>query len=246
MQFQLFPILETIEELYSQPISKARFEKYLRKLQGSTKGDMEVPIMSFNPMAKSHIHQKIAALKALDAEVVMKDTIQKINTSFSNDERIIQVTLALADDLGGAWTNRYTTDFSSKFQTRALVKRNFCTPHFWTSENYTEELIIQRTRAYIYRTAYVIQNLPPVTLEAHLAQEIFVQKNSSASLSTVTAKDFENIVEIYEGFQEETDYNLIFNFFYGDAACESLAFPSYGIGDLTGFDYAKFLATRPQ
>jgi len=184
-------------------------------------------------MGTDYILSKLNELQNLDAEQVTQKELEKINANInSNKNQTIQVVLNLADDIGGAWTDRYTTDFSSKFEIQAFVKRNFCAPYFWASETYTKELIIQRTREYAYRTLHVIENGKPTTLKDHIQQEVYVQFHSN------------NIFQISENNADSEDYNLIFNFFYGDEASESLAYKTYGIGKNAGWDYVEFIASH--
>lgn len=141
MTFEVAPVLSFFEALYQKPPSKKRFEEYIHKLQGPTKGNLNFPIGGFNPMAKEHALQKIKELKSLQAENIIAETLNELNKKIKSDHsRTIKVILNLADDLKGGWTNRYTTDFDSKFKINALVTRNFCTPFFWTSEDYNPNL----------------------------------------------------------------------------------------------------------
>jgi hypothetical protein len=239
MKFEVLPTIDIMLDLYEKPRSMERFSAYIKTLQGGTKDDLVVPIMSFNPMAKEHAIQKLLELKNLDAEQIMQDTLPELNAELKNekDNSTFQVALNLSDDLKGGWTNRYTSDYDSKFKLGALVNRKFCTPIFWTSENFSEESIRERTLEYAYRTIYWLKHPKPKTLEEHVAQEKFaVQKtNRDQKIDTSESEAF------YKTHRDSEDYHIIFNFFYGDAASKSLAFPTFGMsGIMPGFDYAKY------
>ncbi len=148
MKFKLRPIFSEIKDFYQQPISKDRFRSYLNLLIGETDDNLALPIAGFNPMAKEHILKKIEELERFDAEGVMTEEISQVNAKIVTTGEEIQVVLNVADDLKGAWTNFYTTDFDSKFKLHAFVSRNFCVPHFWTSEEYTKKQIEDRTKAF--------------------------------------------------------------------------------------------------
>ena len=243
MKFQLRPILSEIKDLYKKPISSDRFKDYIAKLKGSSKSDMQLPISGFNPMAKEHILQKIEELENLDAEKIMRKTIAKINQETETEsDTIIDVVLNLADDKHGAWTNFYATDFDSKFKLSAFVNRNFCTPFFWTSKSYDEKLIQNRTRAYINRTRYWLQNPKPKTLADHFNQEVFVFKNASNKENEYTNSQFKTIESYLLKNKASEAHDVIFNFLYGDTASESLGYKKYGIKGSSGLDYAKFVA----
>lgn len=231
-----------MKTLYQLPRTRERFEAYLLMLQGKQKTDMILPIAGYNPMGADHILSKLNELQDLDAEQIIQEELDNINTNISSKkDQSIQVVLNLADDIGGAWTDRYTTDFSSKFEIQAFVKRNFCTPYFWTSESYTKELIIQRTREYAYRTLHVIEKGKPKTLKDHIQQEVYVQIHSNNSFQ-ISENNFSEIKKYDIQNSDSEDYNLIFNFFYGDEVSESLAYKTYGIRKNAGWNYVRFIA----
>ncbi|MEO0895515.1 MAG: hypothetical protein AAFY71_03775 [Bacteroidota bacterium] len=239
MPFELLPILPTMAKIYEMPISRDRFEAYLFKLQGNTKDDMIMPIAGYNPMAKAHVAEKIQHLREMGAEQIIAEAAKEVNKRFATqDIPPIGVGLNLGDNVGGAWTNRFTTDFESKFRLNALVKRNFCTPYIWTSEAHNEVLIRQRSLEYMFRTVYWLENNPPVQLQDYVDMEVFVQSQLKEEVREYDQELFE-LVELYlKDHQKEEEYALIFNFFYGDQASESLGFPTFGMDGMTGFEYA--------
>jgi len=244
LQFTLHSILPKMQALYELPRTRERFEAYLLMLEGKQKTDMILPIAGYNPMGADHILSKINKLQNLNAEQIIREELEEINTKInSKKDRTIQVVLNLADDIGGAWTDCYTTDFSSKFDILSLVKRNFCTPYFWTDETYTKQLITQRTREYVYRTLYVIKKGKPTTLKDHVEQEVYVQIHSN-DIFQISENNFSEIKKHYTQYADSEEYNLIFNFFYGDEASESLAYKTYGVGKNAGWDYAEFIAQQ--
>ncbi|MFK7971485.1 MAG: hypothetical protein AB8F95_14035 [Bacteroidia bacterium] len=231
-----------MKALYEKPISSERFQLYIGMLQGNTKGDLSLPIGGYNPMAKEHVLEKLIALEELGAEGVMQDVINEYNSTLDNNEGYsILVVLNLADDLKGGWTNRYTTDFDSKFKINALVERNFCTPFLWTSEAYTEELIRTRTKAYIARTLYWKQHAKPRNMEGYLQQEVFVSSQLGNKKVKEPKTSFAAIEAFYQEYKSEDNFNIIFNFFYGDVASRDLEYPCFGVVEKTGFDYAEYL-----
>ena len=245
MKFQIRPILSEIKVLYSKPISTERFKEYIAKLQGGTKGDLNLPISGFNPMAKNHILEKIDELEKLEAEKLMEETITEFNSTLSestNEEFL--VVLNIADDLKGGWTNYYSTDFDSKFKLNAFVSRKFCVPYFWTSESYSIETIRIRTMEYLNRTLYRLNNPQPKTLEEYLEQEIFVANINHENCKRYKEANISNLEEYYLENKNTEEYDRIFNFFYGDEGSKSLGYKNYGITKLRGYDYAKIIAKR--
>jgi hypothetical protein len=239
--FELLPIIDIMIDLYEQPRSFERFEAYLKMLQGNTKGDLAMPISGFNPMAKEHLLAKLKELKTIEIEQIIREKLNdwNSNNSSKNSSSKFKVAINLADDLQGGWTNRFTSDYDSKFRFNGLFSRNFCTPFFWTSECFTEDMIRERVLSYILRTIYWQKSPQPMTLLAHLEQEIFVAKQINTQ-SQFRKSDFKELHHFFQKNQTSEQYHLIFNFFYGDKASASLAFPTYGIiENITGFDYAN-------
>jgi hypothetical protein len=246
MTFELLPTIDIMIDLYEKPRTFERFQAYLKTLQGDTKGDLVVPIGGFNPMAKEHLLDRLKDLKSLGAEQIITEILNdlKDNDFSKKSNRIFKVVINVSDDLRGGWTNRFTSDYDSKFKINGLFSRNFCTPIFWSSENFTEDLIRERTLEYIFRTVYWPTNPKPKTLKEHLEQEIFVATETKGS-SIFQESTFDGLDKFYKNNENTDNYHIIFNFFYGDKAAASLEFPTYGIVEnVTGFDYAKKVAQR--
>lgn len=242
MRFEVIPVVERMHALYQQPRTIERFQEYIRMLEGGRKGDMALPISGFNPMAKAHLPARLEELMAMGAEDIMADIAAKVNERVPEDDgRVVQLVLNVADDMLGGWTNRYTTDYASRFQINALVERGFCAPYFWSSEEYTRELIAARTLAYAYRTIHHIRNGRARTLADCVAQEVFVAAECGTH-ATVMRERMEAMRRFYEVHQLTEDYNIIFNFFYGNEVCRELGYPVFGLPDgCDGFGYAACL-----
>jgi hypothetical protein len=246
MKFTLLPTIDIMLDLYQQPRGLERFQAYLKTLQGNTQGDLALPIGGFNPMAKEHIIEKLTQLKQLDTELIVENILNDLNQKFAqqNANRHFKVALNVSDDLKGGWTNRFASDYDSKFGFSGLINRDFCTPIFWTSEDFTQAKISQRTLEYALRTIYWLTTPKPKTLKEHLAQEIFVASESQGK-NQLQMADFEDFDKFYTENQHSDNYQLIFNFFYGDQASLSLGFKPYGMnGNNTGFDYAIYRANQ--
>jgi len=245
MKFHIRPILKEIKDLYLMPSSTERFQEYISKLQDGTKGELNLPISGFNPMAKKHILLKIEALEKFEAEKLMEETIFDFNSTLAElNSEVFLVVLNIADDLKGAWTNYYATDFDSKFKLNAFVKRKFCVPYFWTSESYSKEIIRDRTLEYLYRTLYRMQNPQPKTLEEHLEQEIFVASLNNREPTPYKETSIEEVEKYYLKHKNSEEYERIFNFFYGDEGSRSLGYKNFGITELRGYNYAKIISNR--
>jgi hypothetical protein len=246
MFFELVPVIDLMLEFYQAPRNFDRFQAYLKILQGNTKADLSMAISGYNPMAATHISEKLQELKAINAEQIVAELVKDFNENITAEKpkQPIKIVLNIADDLKGGWTNRFTTDYDSKFKLSGLVSRGFCTPFFWTSEMYTRDLVIQRTRAAMYRTIYWLRLPKPKTLKEHLEQEIFVADHVGYK-GDFDKAEIEILEQFYNRYRDTEQYSLIFNFFYGDEASRLLAFPAFGVtGKNTGFQYSIFLAAK--
>lgn len=241
MKLKLHPILKEMKMFYQQPPSPMRFKRYLDKLQGGSKGDLKLAISGYNPMAQDHILEKLTELENLGAEQIVSDVLEEFNKkNASNNSEEIEIVLNLADDLKGGWTNKFTTDFDSKFKINALATRAYCAPFFWSSESYSRALIRERTLQYAYRTLYWLKYGRLKTLQDHFKQELFVHRSIEGLQEVNAERDFELLLKFYEENKLSDDYPLIFNFFYGDKVSNSLSYRAFGIGELTGFDLASW------
>lgn len=241
MQFELLPVLDDMLELYRHPRTFDRFKEFLSMLQGNTKGDMEKPLGGFNPMAGAAAARKLGELKTLGAETLIQEVLAAWNGA---GERISEVgdrfsiSLVLSDDLYGGWTNRYTTDYTNRFLMQALVKRKQAVIVFWTSEPYTPDLIRTRALEHAHRTRYWLEHSRPKTLKEHFCQEKNVSRFAGIRYPEEPL-DKERLGFFLREHAGSEDYSVIFNFFYGDAVCRELEYPTFGISDhLGGFRLA--------
>ncbi len=244
MRFQVLPVMDAMLALYQKPLAPARFRDYLNLLQGETKGGLALPLGGFNPMAKEHAGEKLQELKTLGAEEIAAEVSQDLNrqASLQQKDKLINIAVTLSDDLKGGWTNRYTSDYDSKFRMNALLSRNFCTPVFWTGEVFSSSMIRQRILEYAWRVVYRQSHEAPQTLKEHIEQETFVAKQTPASIPS--AEEVSMPAEsLYRQHKDSSDYHTIFNFLYGSQACRSLEFPlRFELEDFAGFRYATLLA----
>jgi hypothetical protein len=240
MTFELLPVIEIMLGLYRMPLNTDRFRKYIFILTGGNKDTLDMPIGGFNPMAKEHILPKLAQLKELNTEEIIAATLSSLNNNMKSNtgNRRFKVALNLSDDLKGGWTNRFTADYDSKFNLNGLLNKNFCIPLFWASETYKTSLVKERTLEYCYRTCYRLANPQPKTLEEHILQEQFVFTSSEAAEESLP--EINDIRALYQIHKYSTDFVVIFNFLYGDAASASLGNGLMGIKEeFAGLKFAR-------
>ena len=83
----------------------------------------------------------------------------------------LRTALVIADDAKGGWTNRYTTEMSSRFDARYDVRHGWVLPLLWSSETAGAGRVRQAVQAQVFRIAYMGLHGPTVTLGEHMRQE---------------------------------------------------------------------------
>ena len=250
MKVGYVPVLQILRDLYVQPRGMQRFQKYVATLTGGTQ-DVVLPIGVANPMATDHAVAKIDELLALGAETIgaaaaanAHERLERIPLAFSSAsaggtaaEGEIKASVVLADDVGGGWTNRYTTETSVRFPRRGALKRPFATALVWTSESPTRERLHQEVLAAIYRVAYQQRFGLPATLASMLEQEglagVFADARPSLATDELNAAR-----DIIARLGAEPAYPLAFASMYGDAAADQLGYRALGLPPRAGFEVA--------
>src|SRR5579859_1716650 len=122
------PVLRILRDLYLQPRDMHRFRAYVATLTGGT-DDVVLPIGVANPMAKEHAVASIDELLAEGADDTAAEATATARARLDriHQEREIKASLVLVDDVGGGWTNRFTTEAMVRFPSRGALKRPFAT-----------------------------------------------------------------------------------------------------------------------
>lgn len=247
MTFQLLPILGVMIELYQQPLGLERFQAYLNLMLNKDRTDVDLPIVIYNPMGKEHVLRKLEALQTLDAEALIADEIEQMNQRLARGalapmgagNATIRVAVALADDfVRNGWASRFSTDYASKFELGSLIKRNFCTPLFWTSEDYDVALLRTRAKESMYRILYQISHPVFPTIRAHVLQEAFISDHVGPAPGEIRALSSAQ-ADVYRQLKGATDYPSIFAFLYGDRTASEFGYAEIGACDLMGFKFAQ-------
>ncbi len=228
MTFELLPVLDAMIALYQEPASPARFEHYLRLMLNENRDDIVLPIGGYNPMAKPHVLEQLLKLRTIEVESIMQEVIAAENAECADllGNEIFFVSLVLADDLMGGWTNRYTTDYSARFETEALLKRQFVTPYCWSSESIDALLIRSRIRAAMIRTAYQLTHSAATTLESHIEQETYIQE--ALGERGLLAGLSDSARTYYNRYKLSEEHGRIISFLYGDEAAKQLGYEPVG------------------
>ena len=237
MPFEIIPVLDQMKSLYTIPKGEKRFQQYLQMLQGEEKADMILPIGGFNPMGNELVKEKLDELLKFEPEKKAQFAIEQVANLYTAFELKIGFAINLTDDVGGSWSHYSSADYENKFNMESLFKRGFSVAHFWTGETYDDNLIDRRISEQLLRTIYWNDHGKPNTLADHVQQEHFIQMHFK---SPAPEGSPENAVTFLKKHASSTDYNVIFNFLYGDDASEVLGYQTYGMSEISGFDFIKF------
>ena len=212
MLLEFLPTLEVHRELYSMPRGMERFRAYIARMTGGS-GDLALPIAAMNPMGKEHMISAVEAWIACGAEEAAVEAVREAAQRFSHRPDRLRVALVLADDVAGAWTNRWTTDFAHRFESAALYKRDFAVGLLWASEPPSAERVRAVVLQSIGRAVYEREHGRARTLREKLEQERF------ASVPLGPPPPAEHL--------DATDAPTLFACLYGDEAAKSLGYSPF-------------------
>ena len=230
MPLSYVPLLRVQRDLYRLPRSRERFDAYLATMIDSKSGDVRLPLTSMNPMAKDHVPALLDQLLALGADAIgdaVTDDIGEIGADY-------RVTTVLCDDLLGGWTNRFATEFSSRFETKAMMKRGWIVALLWTSEPAEEGRVRRNVAAAIRRAEFVARHGEPKTLAERMQQEGYALSRAGVDLPPAD----DRARSVIEPLLETTDMRTSIECLFGDAASRSLGFTERGLPENAGLALA--------
>ena len=239
MNLNYVPLLRVQRDLYRLPRGPARFQAYLRTIVDSATGDLRLPLTEMNPMGKEHVPHLIDELLRQDAEEVARRATERAASLQQDAEGSFRVGVVVVDDVGGAWTNRYTNDYTHRFGGAPLRRRGWITAPAWTSEQPSAERLGEEVGAAIHRTAYVLRHGEATSLAAMLAQERYAMAMSGAREPACDAEELAYTRGVLRPFLQCRDRPTIVACLYGDGPAKSLGYEPLGLSDFAGLELAR-------
>ena len=239
MPISYLPVLATLRDLYTQPRDMQRFRRYLAALTAGT-DDVVLPIGAANPLAKEHALGRLDELLGMGAEDIGAAAAAEAASRLAGRVSLeveVKVSLVLVDDVGGDWTNRYTTEASVLFPRRGALKRPFATGLAWTSEPPVRERLYAEVLGAIYRVVYQQRRGLPVTLRAMLDQEGLAQ-SFAGEVPDLGPDEVVRARRILAEVGDDPGYPTAFACLYGDEAAQQLGYRSLGLPPRAGFAVA--------
>ncbi|NEP17649.1 MAG: hypothetical protein F6J97_12205 [Leptolyngbya sp. SIO4C1] len=244
MQLEFVPLLARQRELYALPRGPARFQAYLALMTGD-RSDIELaPLVFINPMAKPHVAAYLEQLSALEAEAIAAQAMAAAAGQLAAVPGRYRVGVAIADDLLGGWTNRFTTDFRLRFDLQAIYQRGWLPVVLWVSEVPSAQQVYKAVQMAIYRAAYVARYGQARTLAEMIAQEGYALQRAGYHEPRLTAEDLAYTRAVIGPLQAATDQPTQIACLYGDTAARALGYPLQGLSDWAGLALALAEAKR--
>lgn len=235
-------LLQLQRDLYNIPAGRERFDAYIAELRDAD-GEMRLPLPAMNPMAKEHVPALLDEYLELGADEIAQTIIAGLQPTipFGKDE--YRTALVLADDEKGQWTNRVATDFSHRFKSRPMFRRNWLVGLLWSSERASDLAVKNAIRLTIYRGLWIAEHGFAETLEQMLAQEGFAQMRAGFS-PTFDAEEIEYTAEVLSPILQNDDEPTLVAALYGDPAAAELGHPKLGLSPNAGFELALVHSIR--
>ncbi len=149
-----------------------------------------------------------------------------------------KVGLVIADDLKGGWTNRFTSEFSYRFETRPIHRRGWLLGILWTSETPSVETAVAEATMAVHRAAHIERHGYARTLGEMLAQEGFASARAGCTTPALDLEDLEYTRDIVTPLSGATDRATIVACLFGDQAARDLGYPPRGLSPRAGFALA--------
>jgi len=146
--------------------------------------------------------------------------------------------LVVADDAAGGWTNRYTVEFTTRFESGQTLKRGWLTVVLWTSESAFVQTVREEVLMSVYRAAYIQQCGLAVTLLEMLAQEGYAMA-AACTRHAIASDQLAYTREVIKPHLNARDQPTLIACLFGDAAARSLGYSPLGLSERAGLALAQ-------
>lgn len=240
MELEFLPLLHVQRDLYAMPRNLNRFQAYLKQMVGSSEDDIEFPpLVMMNPMGREHCLDAIDYLVSIGAEAAAAQALIEARERLAGVEGAFKVSLVLADDRMGGWTNRTFAGFAARFPTKdALTKRPFITVPCWTSETWTADDARRQTLAQVRRVAFVMQHGTPIKLRDRMAQEGTALAFAGLTALTLPDDELAYSRDVIAPHLDASDQPTVFACLFGDEAASEAGYPQLGLSKNAGVEVA--------
>jgi hypothetical protein len=246
VKLEYVPLFQVQRNLQGLPRDYERFREYLRTIRSQGGKGLELPsLIAMNPMGKEHVTDLLDALLAMDADGIAARAAAEASARLADTPGDAKITLIIADDLKGGWTNRYANEFTHRFccggTTGTLphwLNDFWITGLLWSSEPASERAVREAILTAASRTAYVERHGLARTLRQKLAQEGAVMAMAGCSEPVLDPEDIAYTRELLLPVLEADDMRTCIECLFGDAAGRTLGFTPRGLSPRAGLALA--------
>lgn len=239
MKLDFVPLLQVQRDLYRIPRGRERFGEYLRMMLSDDRTNVQLPpLIIVNPMAKDHVPALLDALLALQAEDVAGQAVSEASEQLAGTPGEYKVALVLADDVMEGWTNRYTTEFSLRFELAPSLKSGWLIVVMWTSETPSPQVVREEVLTTIYRVAHLQQHGVAHTLQEMMAQEGFAMARAGCTSPVLDAEDISYTRKVITPHLKTQHGPTVMGCLFGDEVARALGYPPLGLRTRAGFALA--------
>jgi hypothetical protein len=246
VKLEYVPLFQVQRELQGMPRDYQRFRQYLRTIESPDGRSLKLPsLIAMNPMGKDHVTDLLDALLELDADGIAASAVADASARLEDIPGDCRITLVIADDLKGGWTNRYANEFTHRFQcggTTGTLPRwltqFWVTGLLWSSEPASERGVREAVLTAVYRTAFVQRYGPARTLRQRLAQEGAVMTMAGCTEPVLDPEDIAYTRAVLAPLLEAEDMRTCVECLFGDVAGRTLGFTPRGLSPWAGLALA--------
>ena len=245
MDLAFVPLLRKQRELYDIPRGTQRFDTYLRLLNRDDPARIVAPLTIVNPMAREPVAAILDSLLAVDAD---GEAARAVATAALDLASVpgggFRVSLVVADDAGGGWTNRYAWEFSQRFERPPAAHGSWRTGVLWSSDPPTAQGAREAVLTAIFREVYFQRHGLARTLGERMAQEGEVMRAAGCTGPTLDNEELAYTREVIQPHLEATDLPTTTVHLFGDPAARSLGYRPPGLSHWAGLALALHDAWR--
>ena len=238
MTLEYVPLLQVQRDLYALPRDRTRFDAYLATLRDSTTGDLALPLIDMNPMGKEHVPALLDEYLAADTDGNAGRAVKTHEPALAKVPGSFRLCLVISDDLKGGWTNRYTSEFSHRFEPRAMLKRGWIVGLLWTSEPALAQAAVLEALVSLHRAAWIGLHGYPRSLRDVLAQEGWAMNRAGCTEPVLDDEDLAYTRDSIADHLDATDRATLIACVFGDAAAKALGYRPHGLSERAGLALA--------
>lgn len=245
MRIEYIPLLKLQRDVYRMPRGFDRFKHYLQTMVNDTGDDLSIPpLVIINPMAREHVPELLDQYLALNADQVAASAVAEVESELASVTSDFRMSLVIADDLKGGWTNRYATEFglrcgvSERSGAKAVSRAMWLAPVLWSSEPADLTTVQEEVMMAAFRSSYRLQHGPARTVAEMLAQEGYCMAKAGCARPMLDDEEIEYTREVIAPHLEARDMPTAIACLFGDAGAQSLGFQSYGLSHRAGLALA--------